>query len=236
MPAKNIIKTYSENGYYHLYNRGVEKRIIFCDEQDYKVFLNYLKLYLEPPPPIERRIANVGDYSFTAIKRPLNNFNKEIELMCFCLMPNHFHLLIKQKSLKSIKTFMQSLLTKYVSYFNRRHKRIGALFQGTYKGILIKNDEYLLQLSRYIHLNPISHFKFDIKDVKVQPLHMTYSSFAEYLELRRTGWVNTDFILSFFKNAQKMSLKDILSYQSFVEDYIEKPDENLNKFTLETDM
>lgn len=231
VPAKNVVKTYSQNGYYHIYNRGVEKRIIFCDKQDYKVFLSYLKVYLEPPPPIEIRNEAIGDYTFMAPKRPLNNFNQEIELLCFCLMPNHFHLLIKQKSLKSIKTFMQSLLTKYVLYFNKRYKRVGTLFQGIYKAVLIENEGYLLHLSQYIHLNPTKH-----SYVKVQPLHMAYSSYGDYLGMRKTSWVKTDLILSFFKTAQKTSLRDILSYQSLVEDYLEEPDENLSKLTLETDM
>lgn len=230
VPAKNTLKTYIENGYYHAYNRGVEKRIIFYDDQDYKVFLSYLKEYLEPPIPIEKRIAKIGEISFTAPKRPVNNFNREIELLCFCLMPNHFHLLIKQKSLKSIDSFMQSLLTRYVSYFNKRYKRIGSLFQGVYRAILINKDEYLLHLSRYIHINPKKHL-----DVKVSPLHTIYSSYENYLGLRKINWVNTEFILSFFKNAQNMNHKDILSYKGFVEDSLENSEEKLGKLIIEND-
>lgn len=231
MPAKNVLKSYAENGYYHIYNRGVEKRIIFCDSQDYKVFLSYLKEYLQPPPPVEKRTEVIGNLSFIAPKRPLNNYNQEIELLSFCLIPNHFHLLIKQKSSRSVEFFMRSLLTRYVSYFNKRHKRVGVLFQGPYKAILIRNENYLLHLSRYIHLNPKKHL-----DVKESPLHSTYSSYGDYLGLRKTDWINTDLILSFFKTAQRNTYQDILSYQSFIEDYFENPEEKLGRMIIEEDM
>ncbi|MCL5439105.1 MAG: transposase [Patescibacteria group bacterium] len=228
MPAKNIVKSYIQNGYCHIYNRGVEKRIIFLDEQDYKVFLNYLKIYLEPPTIPEKRTENINDATFTAPRRPLNNFNQEIELLAYCLIPNHFHLLVKQKSPRSIKTFMQSLLTKYSTYFNKRYKRVGTLFQGTYKAILIEEENYLLHLSRYIHLNPAKY-------VKDSPLHIAHSSYGDYLSLRKTNWVDTNLILSFFKSAQRTHLKDMLSYQSFAEDYLEDSEKILGKLIIEDD-
>lgn len=228
MPAKNVIKLYAENGFYHLYNRGVEKRIIFQDEPDYKVFLSYLKTLLEPPTPIETRTIVIGHYTFEAPKRPLKNFYKEIELLAYCLMPNHFHLLIKQNSSRSIESFMRSLLTRYSTYFNKKYERVGCLFQGTYKAILVENENYLLHLSRYIHINPKNHLP-----AKETPLHTHYSSYGDYLKLRKTNWVKTDLILSFFKSAQRTSLKDWLSYQSFVEDFLEEPENRLADLTLE---
>lgn len=231
MPAKNVLKEYAENGFYHVYNRGVEKRIIFCDDQDYKVFLGDLKAYLEPPPPLEKRITTIGGCTFSAIKRPLNNYYKEIELLSFCLIPNHFHLLIRQKSSRSIEYFMKSLLTKYVVYFNKRYQRVGTLFQGPYKAVFVNTEEYLLHLSRYIHLNPKKHL-----DVKDSPLHMAYSSYGDYLGLRESKWINTDFILSFFKKSCQGNSKDMLSYQSFVEDYFENSEEKLGKLIIEEDM
>lgn len=228
MPAKNVIKLYAENGFYHLYNRGVEKRIIFQDEQDYKVFLSYIKTLLEPPKPMEMRTVAIGSYLFEAPNRPLNNFHKEIELLAYSLIPNHFHLELKQISPRSIELFMRSLLGRYSVYFNKRYQRVGGLFQGPYKAVLIENENYLLHLSRYIHLNPLNH-----QPVKESPLHMYYSSYGEYLGLRKTSWIKTGLILSFFKSAQKTNLKDCLSYQNFVEDYLEKPEEILTDLTLE---
>lgn len=216
MPAKNSIKVYAENGYYHLYNRGVDKRVIFGNEQDYSVFLSYLKTYLLPKNEAELRqkLANPTtsykekDRILNLLK--LNNFADEITLICYCLMPNHFHLLIKQNSANSIDRFMNSLCTRYTMYFNRKYKRIGPLCQDVYKAVMVVSDEQLLHLTRYIHRNPVrpgskgDAFRAEI--VK-QP-----SSYPEYLEQRKTEWVHPEDILGFFSKTIPQ-----LSYQSFVE-------------------
>lgn len=229
MPTKNVCKSYVENGYYHLYNRGVEKRTIFQDDQDYKVFLSYLKIYLEPPIPPKERLININETVFKAIERPLKNFNNEISLLSYCLMPNHFHLLVKQKSLKGIAAFTKSLLTKYSTYFNKRYQRVGPLFQGAYKAVSVDDENYLLHLSRYIHLNPVDQ----TKDVKVTPLRSNYTSYDDYLGKRKTNWLHTDLILSFFNNSQKNKTINALSYQNFVEDFKNDPVEILGSLTLE---
>src|SRR3989304_6385484 len=103
MPSKHSTKTYIENSYYHIYNRGVEKRNIFLDQQDYGVFLSYLKEYLLPKN--ERELANkLADPNVSSREKAkiikllrMNNFADEIILFAYCLMPNHFHLLIKQR-------------------------------------------------------------------------------------------------------------------------------------------
>ena len=210
MPGKNAIKSYIENGFYHIYNRGVEKRTIFQDKQDYRVFLHYLKLYLSPPDKTKGQTVKINNTIFKTPRRPLNNYHQKLELLAYCLMPNHFHLLVKQKKSRTIEFFMRSLLTKYSVYFNKRYDRVGSLFQGPYKAVLVENDNQLLHLSRYIHLNPYA---------KDSPLHLAYSSYADYLGIRKTSWHNSNTILSFFKTAQKTSLKDVFSYQSFVEQY-----------------
>lgn len=224
MPGKNILKVYVEEGYYHIYNRGVEKRKIFLDDQDYKVFLKCLKLYLDPPPlKIPSRTVTINNYTFKAPAKPLKNFHGQLELLSYCLMPNHFHLLIKQKAKNTIELFMRSLCTKYSVYFNKRYDRVGSLFQGPYKAVLIDSDNYLLHLSRYIHLNP----------AKVSPLHMAYSSYTEYLGKRKTSWINIKTILSYFKTAQKTTFRDILSYQSFIENYVQDPREIVPDLTID---
>lgn len=229
MPTKNRIKSYIENGYYHIYNRGVEKRTIFQDSQDYRVFLHYLKLYLSPPESLKSIKGN--SFIEHPRQRSLNNFHGKITLVAYCLMPNHFHLLLKQEPAKGIEEFMRSLGTKYVQYFNKRHKRIGPLFQDIYKAVLIETDDQLLHLSRYIHLNPL---EINTKDGPLsKKLLNSYSSYADYLGKRETKWMHPKEILSFFKTAQKTSLKDILSYQSFVEDYQEPPEEILGELILE---
>lgn len=206
MPAKNSVKFYIENGYYHIYNRGVEKRHIFLDTQDYQVFVHYLQKYLDP-----------------LLGSDPKSLSKEVDLLAFCLMPNHFHLLVKQSSLDGITKLVRVVTTCYVMYFNKKYSRVGTLFQGKYKAALIYNDIYLLHLTRYIHLNPGS-----------DPKSYTFSSYLCYLGESQFSWIKPEEILNYFKTARKLNLKDYLSYQSFVEDYL-KIDSNelLGNLTLE---
>lgn len=212
MAAKNSVKKYLENGHYHLYNRGVAKNQIFTDDQDYGVFMHYLKDYLSPPKrPTPEEIA--------VMKSPylLKNYHEEIKLIAFCLMPNHFHLLLKQSKERSIEKFMQSLGLRYTSYFNKRHKRVGHLYQGIYKAILVENDEYLWWLTRYIHRNPTEILKNSQK-----LFDYPYSSYPTYLGQRTTQWLNTENVLAQIKN-----------YQDFVEGVNENPPENYPDLILE---
>lgn len=207
MPAKNVVKSYVENGYYHMYNRGVEKRKIFLDEQDCIVFLHYLKLYLSPVEEL-LRLNQPG----LRIQRFIpHNLAGEIDLLSFALMPNHIHLQVKQYTRDGIVKLMRRLLTSYVMYFNKKYDRVGALFQGAYKAAFIQQDTYLLHLSRYIHLNS--------RKLNSNISFTDFSSYPYYLGWKQASWVKPQEILHYFKTAQKNNLKDILSYQSFVEDY-----------------
>lgn len=210
MPAKNALKEYIEGGYYHIYNRGVEKRKIFRDKQDYIVFLRFLKEYLLPP----KHQSLIKLQKITPRRKPINCYD-DIQLLAFCLMPNHFHLFIKQKSPEGLKPFTRALLSSYVKYFNTKYNRIGHLFQGRYKAILIENDAYLLHITRYIHCNPRNLIA---KDSPLQKY--SYSSYINYLGERKYDWLNTNLILSLFKEKQKGSN----SYQKFVEDYNQEKD------------
>lgn len=224
MPAKNIIKTYVENGYYHIYNRGVEKRDIFLYEQDCKVFLHYIKLYLSPVEELLNEYQNQPQFRIQRFV-PLNLSN-EIDLLSFALMPNHIHLFVKQYTKDGIIKFMRRLATSYVMFFNKKYKRVGTLFQSAYKGALIEFEPYLLHLSRYIHLNPlrINHPEINFNE---------FSSYPYYLGHKTASWLKPQEILGYFKSAQRKDFKDILSYQSFVEDYMENPHEILGELTLE---
>lgn len=210
MPAKNRTKQYLENSYYHIYNRGNEKRPIFRDQQDYGVFLSYLKEYLVPKDEKELQ-KKLADPLLTSRERnkivkllQMNNFANEITLLTYGLMPNHFHLLIKQKSAESIDRFMNSLGTRYTMYFNPKYKRVGSLYQGVYKAVLVSTDEQLVHLSRYIHKQTLASQGQALQD---QP-----SSYPEYLGERKTKWVHSEQILSYFSKTNPT-----LSYRSFVE-------------------
>lgn len=220
MSSRNSVKEYVEDSFYHIYNRGVEKRNIFLDSQDYAVFLSYLKSYLEPKDK-EKLLSIINDQKSTWEEKrkaekmiQLNNFNKEIELCCYCLMPNHFHLLIHQKSSQSIDLFMNSLITRYVMFFNRKYQRVGPLFQDVYKAVRIKTDEQLLYLSVYIHRNPLDEISEDIQGVPLYELGRLSaqpSSLSEYIGTRRSRWISTQQILSYFSKKHKN-----YEYQSYL--------------------
>jgi putative transposase len=209
MPSKNSLKIYVAGGHYHIYNRGVAKQDIFKDEQDYGVFLKYLKEALDMPVE-QKEKRHVQGQSFTSIKRPVKNFKGEVLLIAYCLMPNHFHLLIKQNSKDSMQIFMRSIVTRFASYFNKKYERVGPLFQGRYKAVLIDKDNYLLHLTRYIHLNP-SEFNPD--------LTKAYSSYSDYLGIKKNRWVTTEPVLRFFQGPKNLEFPRVNDYKSFVENY-----------------
>lgn len=213
MPARNSVKIYAQDGYYHIYNRGVEKRTIFEDEQDYKVFLGYLKEYLSPPlekSNITKRNFTLQGRTFKGVPRIPKNYYQDIELVCYCMMPNHWHMLIKQLSEKPMSEFVRSLMTRYSMYFNKKNRRVGSLFQSKYKAVLVDSESYLLHLSRYIHLNP-SEISNNLKSA--------YSSYGDYLGLRHTQWLKPDIILNQFDNKVGLEFRKVNSYKDFVEKY-----------------
>lgn len=212
MPAKNRIKQYEEHSFYHLYNRGVEKRLIFLDQQDFSVYLSYLKTYLEPKdiPALTTILANPNSSSKEkdAASRllRLNNFSDILTLFSFCLMPNHFHFLIKQTEINTIDVFMNSMSTRYSMYFNKKYKRVGPLFQGVYKAVLVSTDEQLFYLTRYIHRNP---FKLIPKGQALQGY--PYSSYPFYIKNTKLSWLHKKDILALYSQNED-------SYKNFVED------------------
>lgn len=231
MPAKNTLKQYVPGGFYHIYNRGVEKRDIFLDNQDYRVFLNYLKIYLSPRNTILEEIE--CDYSLTEEEKTkkiieishLNNFSNKIELICYVLMNNHFHFELRQKEKDDIEIFMRSLVTKYVKYFNFKYQRVGPLFQSRYKGILIEKEEYLLHLSRYIHINPKEIIKKN-EDLISYP----WSSYQVYVGKTNISWLSKEYLQNHFKNYKGFGFN---SYQRFVEGYKDKDNEYYRKLLLD---
>jgi len=230
MPAKNILKEYLKNGVYHVYNRGVNKQDIFFDRKDYATFLLYLKLYLEN----QNDSQNLDPQERKWVDR--KNFYNKIDLLCYCLMPNHFHLLIKQKEERGITDFMRCIATNYSMYFNKRYDRVGTLFQGRYKAVLVKEDNYLLHLSRYIHANPF--IKSLSKGRTLAKLNnklekYPYSSYASYTSNKNVKWIKPDFILEYFEENKNTPDINKHSYREFVTDYENLSDELINNLTLE---
>lgn len=194
MPARQTI--FFDDGYYHIYNRGSEKRIIFTSPRTYENFL--------------KRVAdNAAKYN--------------VDILIYCLMPNHFHLLVRQNPNGSIVKMISAVQLGFAKYFNVRYQRVGPLFQGRFKAKTIETDNYLLQLSAYIHRNPVPYQPA----IKITPeiaaqnqkqlLQYPYSSYSSYLygNKNKTLKVNTEIILSYFSQT-----KPKFSYQEFVEKFV----------------
>lgn len=217
VPSKNTVKVYVENGFYHIYNRGVEKRVIFRDRQDAGVFLGYLEEYLSPKDEagllkiINDRALPYWQRKKAESQLKRNNFFGKMDLLCFSLMPNHFHFLVKQNQASVIDVFTNSLITRYVLYFNRKYERVGHLFQDVYKAVLIDSEEQLLHLSRYIHENPKQ------LGSRGQAYQEQYTSLPEYLGQRRTTWIKTELISSYFsKSSPGGSYLDLFGQPDYV--------------------
>lgn len=183
------IKFINDN-YYHIYNRGVDKRKIFDNEKDFERFLDCLRFF--------NSTNSIWLANKTTEDRPRGRQDQKlVDIVCYCLMPNHFHLLLKQRLDNGISIFMKKISTGYAMYFNITRNRNGILFQGRYKANIIKDDNYLTHLSRYIHLNPIElidkNWKIEgLKDRK-KAFEFLYkypwSSYGHYI-----GSVNNDLI------------------------------------------
>jgi len=138
-----------EGEIYHFYGRGVEKRSIFLDQDDYDRFLSVLYLCNGERHISVSEIQKSDRYVF-------ERGEKLAQIGAFCLMPNHFHLIVRQYKEKGAEKMMQKILTSYVMYFNKKHERKGRLFESSYHAKHVSTDEQLRHLFAYVHLNPIS--------------------------------------------------------------------------------
>ncbi len=172
MPAKHLYRVSAEKTYSHIYNRGIEKRVIFGDKEDYEVFKGFLKDYLSAPNPesIKKTFTVKGRKYRGTPHQPKNHFGK-VELTAYSLMPDHFHLLLHQVESNAIEKFVRSLCTRYSIYFNKKYQRTGPLFEGPYKSVHVEDDKSLHLLTRHFH--------------QVGP----HSSLPEYLGDKETSWV-----------------------------------------------
>lgn len=185
MPVRNTIKQYDAPAYYHVYNHGVGEELIFIDDQDRYKFLSLLNRHLD-----------ASSKSTDESGRPYRLY--DIELVAYCLMGNHFHLLVFQKSDPQAMTqLMRSVATAYTMYFNRRHKRRGHLFEGIFKAKYITDEAQLIHMSRYIHRNPRSYLRY------------RWSSVAYYLGEAAPGWLSPNLV-------NDLSPRQ---YREFLEDY-----------------
>ena len=165
---------------YHVICRGNNRQGIFKDDQDRTTYLEKLSLYCE---------------------------QKEVELLCYCLLPNHLHLLLETPQ-ANLSKLMQPFQTSYTLYFNRRHRHTGHVFEQRYKAFLVDRDNYLLQVSRYIHLNPVG-----VRMVE-RPQDYRWSSYKAYLRDEKSSRLNREVILGQFEGKGR---RRVSRYRDFVE-------------------
>jgi REP element-mobilizing transposase RayT len=192
--------------YYHIYNRGAHQQLIFKDDKDYQTFVDILGYYLTHPNGIPLSIlSRKSEKNKVTI---LAKTSPSCSLLAYCLMPNHFHLMLRQESSDlTISDLMRRICVGYAMYFNERYHHSGTIFQGRYKNILVTNEYQWIYLSKYIHRNPLHLQSYD--PCKLSKYR--YSSYPTYLGLTQTNWLDTSTILDrHYKNK-------ISEYQKFVE-------------------
>ncbi len=204
---------FAQGEFYHIFNRGVEQRLVFSDRRDYQRFLQTLDYYRFKNPP--------SRFSFKSrsIKKP-HDPSLLVEIVAFCLMPNHFHLLLKQVEENGISIFLSKVSNSYTKYFNTKHKRVGPLLQGSFKAVRVESDEQLVHLSRYIHLNPLMGYL--VKNLK----EYQFSSYNQFLELS-DGFCQPEYVLAQFSSPA--------DYEQFVLDQVDygRAIKNMERLLLE---
>lgn len=190
--------------YYHIYNRGVNKQNIFKDDRDRIRFL-FLILYFQSEinfPKISRFVSNFVKHRMFDIPKDLENkivSKRFVELISFCLMPNHFHLIIKESKEGGTGKYMQRVLNSYTKYFNTRHGTSGHLFQGAYRHVYVRDNNQLLYLSAYVHQNPR-----DLIEWRNKKNEFFWSSYQDYVKNNRWGKIlENEIILGQFKNKEE---------------------------------
>lgn len=216
--------------FYHIYNRGVEKRDIFLDDADHFRFIRGLYEFNDSNPTALSKMINFRGRSSELPEvsedgpRHLSR-KKIVEIVCFCLMPNHFHLLLKQIRDNGIPLFMKKLATGYAMYFNTKYKRSGVFFQGRYKAIIVEKEEYLLHLSRYIHLNPVELIEPQWKERGIKDKNKVFSFLENYRWSSYPDYIGKKNFPSITKDGKDIILEiegGSLAYKRFVESWLEK--------------
>jgi putative transposase len=184
MPGRNVIKEYVGESYYHIYNRGVNKNNIFLDRQDRLYFLSLINRYLG------------DDVQKKPHREIYPNYANDLELLAYCLMNNHFHLFIFQQPASAITEVMSSLTIAYSMYFNKKYKRVGAVFQQRYRGVRIIHDSQFLHITRYIHMNPKRYTTYE------------WPSLPNYLGYKQDSWLRPVRVLTMLEGNYIKFLKE----------------------------
>ncbi len=220
MPNEASHKTSLDGIYSHIYNAGVEGRVIFDEKEDYETFQGYLGEYLTPPPDKHhiKKTFTVGGKTYRGVPHQPKNYFNQIELVAYSLQPTHFHLVLHVKTPGALEKFMRSLSTRYSIYYNAKYHHAGSLFTGPYKSVNISEVSELLSLTQHLHRGD------------------GCSSHQEFLGHRTTSWVKPAVVLSLFEQSKNDTFKGARGYQHFIENYTlkQKEQESLERIILES--
>jgi REP element-mobilizing transposase RayT len=169
---------YSQGEFYHIYNRGSGRQSIFRETENYLFLLRRVKQYAQ-------------------------SFN--VTVIAYCLLPNHYHFLLRQDGQQPAGMFPQRLFNSYTKAFNKRYGRTGTLFEGRYKAIHVDKDGYLLHLCRYVHANPVKH------GLTPNLERWPYSNYLEWIGARKGTLVDREFSRELFPEPE--------DYGRFVQEY-----------------
>lgn len=208
--------SFAAGEYYHIYNRGVEKRDIFLDETDCRRFTTLLHLANSPKPFVYKTIQG----------RPLDTIDivrRRVAIGAYALMSNHFHVLLKVSDDESgVSSFMEKLQTGYSMYFNKKNGRVGPLFQGRFKAEHVVEDDHLKYLFAYIHLNPLKRIEPQWKEIGLRDSGAAkqyirdypYSSYQDYLGVKRSEntIISPEHFPEYFSSAREV--------ESFMDDWL----------------
>lgn len=193
---------------YHIFNRGVDKRELFPNARYYKRAFIAANFYQFTDLP-----CKLSDFLEWPIREQekfyITNSARLVEIIAYCLMPNHFHFILKQITDNGISDFIANFCNSYGKYFNTKNERSGHLFQGRFKGVHVESDQQLVNLSRYIHMNPVSSSLISINDLS----DYSWSSYPEYLDKTGIKICKPDLVLSQFQSVQQ--------YETFVLDHVD---------------
>lgn len=176
---------FAPGNYYHVYNRGSNKQQIFFNDKDYLRFL-FLITHMQANFPLThtsrllKDAKSIDEVELEENYKDILKDSKNVELVCYSLMPNHFHLLLYEAEESGISRYMQRVLNAYTKFFNKKYDKTGHLFQGPFGAVPVRTDEQILYLSAYIHANPIAV----VKDIKRLEKYQ-WSSYVDYVNDNR---------------------------------------------------
>jgi putative transposase len=206
MPAKHTQRSFIEGGLYHIYN-SAKKDLLFKEEEDYKTFLFYLYIYVRPIKSV------LQQYDELPFRLQIKNLNKEVDILTYCLMPDHFHIIVKQTSLQGVQKLLKQVTNAYTEYFNKKYRLTGPVVKGRYKAIVIEKEKHLLELSRYIHLHPV------ISQISQRAQDYEWSSMKEFENTSSDAICNKRLILSYFS-----SNKDFVRFTNDIPSHMNSKD------------